>query len=169
MKKGYIAGKLFKQGDIRQRLYEEETLKNQITNVKWYNPINDPEANDKSKEPIAETIFKNDCKKVLESNYIVAELDDEDSGTIAELFIAWTVNYFYKLFEEGYNLEEIKEKIPYKDIYCHLSDIRQDSKGYEGIRLPWGINQFVIGGLINDGKVMRNFEEIVEDISKKEK
>ena len=28
MKKGiYIAGKLFKQGDIRQRLYEEEILK----------------------------------------------------------------------------------------------------------------------------------------------
>ena len=63
MKKGYIAGKLFKQGDIRQRLYEEEILKKEISNVKWHNPINDPEANDKSKAPTAETIFKNDCKK----------------------------------------------------------------------------------------------------------
>jgi len=86
-KKGYIAGKLFKQGDIKQRLYEGELVKKELPEIDFYNPIENDEINDKSNLPTAKDIFYGDADRVVESSVILVELDDEDSGTIYEIGI----------------------------------------------------------------------------------
>lgn len=185
-KKAYIAGSLFSDASIRQRRYEKELLDRELPYIHWHNPIDDPEANDKTKQPTAETIFNNDTKHVLESDYIVAELDGLDSGTMFELGIATAVNiiqdHLHKEIQEAtkadrfdiaakYSLAlgNIMSNFPYKQIIAHHSDIRQDSKGYEGVRMPYGLNQYVVGALLQHGKIVRHVEDVVDEIKNKEK
>lgn len=169
----YIAGKLFKDGDIRQRKYEEEYLKKECkkTNkeINIYNPINNDDINKKGNgnKPIANDIYEGDKTKLLESEIVIGELDDEDPGTIWECGICNGINIIYDLIDKGYTMEQIKQMIPRKTLYLHCSDIRQDSKGYRGIYLPWGINQFVVGGAEQNGKIFRHFEEIAKAIASK--
>lgn len=164
-KQGYIAGGLFNEADVKQRLYEGEQLKN--TDIEFYNPIEAP-CNDKSKLPTADDIFTMDTEKVLKSDVIVADISTKDEGVMAELAIAWTCNYIHQLAEEGYTLEDILRYIPKKEIKAHLSDIRKTtSNQYENNYIPWGFNQYIIGMIENNnGKIYDSFDKVIEDINK---
>ena len=41
-----------------------------------------------------------------------------------------------------------------------MNDIRQDTKGEEGIHKSYGKNQYVIGGVQEMGKIVRHREDI---------
>lgn len=163
--KGYIAGNLFSDAMIRQRLFEEEKLKEVLPNVEWYNPISAP-CNNKAKLPTAEDIFWGDTYEVLPSKYIIADLSDPtDTGTACELAIAFMCNYLNDLFDEGYTIEELRKVLPRKKVYAHLSDIRMATANkYDGINVPVGFNQYMIGMIQDMNKVYSHFEDIIEDL-----
>lgn len=170
----YLAGKMFKDGDIKQRLYEEQIIREECKKagkeIELYNPINNDDINDKTDDThviTANDIFVGDNNQVLSSDIVFMELDDEDPGTINEVGIASGINFIYDLLDSGKSIDEIRKLVPRKTIYAHLSDIRQDSKGYEGKYLPWGINQFVVGGIEfnGHGQIFRHAEDIAKVIS----
>lgn len=164
---GYIAGSLFNQADIRQRLYEGEELK-ENTNISWYNPI-EADCNNKEKLPTADDIFNMDTEKVLKSNYIVADISTNDVGVYQEVAIAWTVNYIHYLAEQGYSLQDILTYLPKKELYAHLSDIRKSTAHrYEGNYIPWGTNQFGLACCEQIGNVYDNFEDILKEMTNAE-
>ena len=130
MIKIYIAGSLFSEADIAQRIKEANLLRELLSDVRVrvdiYNPIEAP-VNDKSKLPTAEDIFNMDVMHLLTSDYVLADLTTLDTGVAMELGM-----YINK---EG-------------RIFAHNSDIRLgNANKYEGLRIPHGLNQFVMGGL----------------------
>ena len=183
MKKyGYIAGALFNEGEIAQRITEGKALREKMPEVEWYNPIEAP-VNDKSKLP---------TDYVLKSDYILADLSREDLGVAMELGISIGVEISRKIIESelqkqlenlglscnckeckcsNTNLklteEEIENRkeiigkvkknilenigkmgIKERKIVAHNSDIRIETAGeYSKIHIPYGYNQYVIGGL----------------------
>jgi hypothetical protein len=54
-KRGYIAGGLFNEAEVNQRILEGKKLK-EHSNINWYNPIEAP-INDKNTLPTASDIF----------------------------------------------------------------------------------------------------------------
>ncbi|SHJ40664.1 Nucleoside 2-deoxyribosyltransferase [Clostridium cavendishii DSM 21758] len=165
----YLAGKLFKDADINQRLYEEKLINEKCNQagkeINIYNPINNDEITFDSNTN-ANKIFMGDLNSLAKSNVVLAELDDEDSGTMYELGIVTGINLIYDLLKEGYTMDQIMKAIPKKDIYAHMSDIRQDRLGSKDA--PWGINQFVVGGIeFNEhGKILKHVEEAIDEIVK---
>lgn len=199
MKKyGYIAGALFNEGEIAQRISEGKALREKMPEVEWYNPIEAP-VNDKSKLPTAKDIFSLDTDYVLKSDYMLADLSREDLGVSMELGIALGVEIARKMIEtalkqEVENMgfltcdeskhccendcnyskvkidltdEEIKKRkeiignvkenilkniskmgVKERKIVAHNSDIRIATAGeYSDIHIPYGYNQYVVGGL----------------------
>ena len=199
MKKyGYIAGALFNEGEITQRISEGKALREKMPEVEWYNPIEAP-VNDKSKLPTAKDIFSLDTDYVLKSDYMLADLSREDLGVSMELGIALGIEIARKVIEtalkqEVENMgfltcdeskhwcendcncskvkmdltdEEIKKRkeiignvkenilkniskmgIKERKIVAHNSDIRIATAGeYSDIHIPYGYNQYVVGGL----------------------
>lgn len=175
--KGYIAGKLFKQADIKQRLYEGELVKEQLPEVDFYNPIENDEINDKSNLPTAKDIFYGDTDRVVESKYILAELDDEDSGTMYELGVCSGIEIMRSKIKELAKenslisveslLDLLEDEVPQKRIFAHLSDIRLGTANqYEGRYIPHGINQYVVGGIEEIGAIFSSVEDAIEGIRK---
>lgn len=174
-KKAYIAGALFKQGDINKRLEEGKDLRNLGMDV--YNPIEAP-CNDKAKLPTAEDIYWGDTKEVLDSDVIVAEIDGMDPGVCSELGItaAWNFayNHMLKLQEALENkdseaalnmLKELLSKYPKKEIIAHHTDIRRNtSHKYEGDKVPYGVNQYVVGLIEDNGEIVHSWEEAMEKL-----
>ena len=201
-KNGYIAGALFNEGEIAQRISEGKALRERMPEVEWYNPIEAP-VNDKSKLPSAKDIFSLDTDYVLKSDYMLADLSREDLGVAMELGIALGVEISRKVIEAALkqeienmgiascddckhcscndchcsevkmNLtdEEIEKRkeiignvkenvlkniskmgIKERKIVAHNSDIRIATAGqYSDIHIPYGYNQYVIGGLESFG------------------
>lgn len=159
-KKGYVAGPLFNEAEIGQRLKEGKMLKELIPTVTFYNPIEAP-VNDKSTLPTAEDIFQMDTDYILDSDYILADLAHEDPGVTMELGIVYGVEFVRKellkvLEEEDIAKEKIEriekaleEKgIKKREIATHNSDIRIPTAGeYVNVRVPYGYNQYVVGGI----------------------
>ena len=197
-KNGYIAGALFNEGEIAQRISEGKKLRETMPEVEWYNPIEAP-VNDKSKLPSAKDIFSLDTDYVLKSDYMLADLSREDLGVAMELGIALGVEISRKVIEAALKQEiervgiatcddctncdcndchcskvkmnltdediekrkeiigNVKENvlkniskmgIKERKIVAHNSDIRIATAGqYSDIHIPYGYNQYVIGGL----------------------
>jgi nucleoside 2-deoxyribosyltransferase len=83
---GYLAGALFNEAEVNQRKLEGKKLREQTT-INWYNPIEAP-INDKATLPTASDIFWGDTREVLKSDYVIADLTNNDVGTAYELGIA---------------------------------------------------------------------------------
>lgn len=206
-KHGYIAGALFNEGEIAQRINEGKALREKMPEVDWYNPIEAP-VNDKSKLPSAKDIFSLDTDYVLKSDYILADLSREDLGVSMELGIALGVEISRKIIEKALrqelenmaileeycncnnikmNLteEEIKKRkeiignvkenvlkniskmgIKERKIVAHNSDIRIATAGeYNDIHIPYGYNQYVIGGLESfDISIEKNSSDAIEKL-----
>lgn len=155
MKTIYMAGRLFSEAEINQRLKEYEILnefiKENKLNYEVFTPILAPQ-NDKTKLPTAEDIFEGDETELMTADVVFVDLSGKDLGVAMELGM---VLY-----------EDVK-------IYAYLSDIRLETAGkYDKEYVPYGYNQFVIGGLSKyNHKIYYNFNEAFEaykkDIGKK--
>ena len=151
----YIAGSLFNAADIAQRIKERQVLEHEFKNigreVEIYNPIEAP-VNDKSKLPTAEDIYLLDKKYLLEADYVIADISTVDLGVAMELGM-YIMNR------------------PDGMILAHNSDIRiGNSNAYSGHFVPYGQNQFMIGGILNHSKVIfDSFDDtvnwIIEDVN----
>lgn len=129
--KVYMAGPLFTEAEVAQRLLEARLLEEVMDELgiehDLFSPINAP-INDKSTLPTALDIFEGDERELMASNVIFADLSHEDAGVMMEL-----------------GMVLLNKNIK---IYPYLSDIRIATAGeYEGHYVPFGYNQFVIGGL----------------------
>lgn len=151
-KKAYMAGKLFSQADQNQRVLEYNNLKEVQDELsierEIFSPLFAP-INDKSTLPTALDIFNGDEKELMTSDVIFADLADGDVGVAMELGMI------------------LHKKVR---VYAYLSDIRIETAGdYKKIHVPYGYNQFVIGGLEKYfGKVYSSFDEALDNYVKDE-
>lgn len=134
--KVYIAGPLFSEADIRQRLHEGKVLREAGFSI--FNPIEQPFNTNKQTLPTPEDIFLGDYQAIKDCDVIFADLHQNDPGVVAELGLA---------FQLG------------KKIIAVDSDIRVPSAN----RYDWptyGVNHFVLGLLlVNGSSLYRSFEE----------
>lgn len=145
-----MAGPLFTEAEVSQRLKEYELLekvnKKIGSEIEVFTPILAPQ-NDKSKLPTAKDIFEGDEDELMESTVVFADLTHEDAGVMMELGM-----------------------VLYKDIkiYPYLTDIRLSTAGeYDGLYVPFGYNQFVIGGLEKYfGTVYQSFQDALDAYEK---
>lgn len=164
MKRVYVGGALFSEAEIAQRKKEAAALR-KISTLEVYNPI-EASINNKSDLPRAHDIFWCDTAYILESDYILAELNNKiDEGLVAELAIAWTWNWVRKNLETKLKtnskeslyleIEKMLEAFPKKEIVAHASDIRINTANmYEGINIPVGYNQYVIGMIQDQDEII---------------
>lgn len=152
MHKIYMAGPLFSEADQRQRVLEVNKLRTELTNggltegldFEVFAPI-EADVNDKSTLPSAEDIYKADRDALMSSTVVLADLAYYDAGVMLELGM---------VIEEGVH------------VLAWDSDLRLSTAGeYNGIRVPYGTNQFVIGALLHEGHgVYGNFSEALEEL-----
>ena len=83
----YLAGSLFSEAEINQRLKEGNMLES-MTAYEVFNPILAP-VNDKDKIPNANDLFWGDTSEILESSVVVADISNNDVGVACEMGIAW--------------------------------------------------------------------------------
>lgn len=174
MTKFYVGGSLFTDKQIAQRISEEEQLK-QLSNADIYNPITNDEINDKTQKPTANDIFVQDTIRVLASDVILADLDDDDLGLAMELGIAFASNYFRNRIIERLNsdspiqaLHGLLEEVPHKMVYATCSDIRQDTTDEVGIYKSWSLNQYYVGGIEAMGEIHRHFDSVMNSLLERE-
>ncbi len=141
MTKIYLAGSLFKEADIKQRVFEANRLRELGFEV--YNPIEAP-INNKNTLPTPLAIFTKDYIEIHNSNIMVVCLDDvvsgNDMGVAVELGIAYEIGL---------------------EIYAVLSDIRMKTSNQYDIT-PIGINHFLLGLLkARNVNVSSSFEELL--------
>lgn len=174
--KGYLAGSLFSEAEVKQRLLEGNVLREETPHIEWYNPIEAP-CNDKSKLPTADDIFVGDTRELLASDYVIADLSNNDPGVMMELGIAWGVDYCAEVISNAF--EEAGVEIPVevmsvlyasgikpKEVQAVLSDIRLGSAhNYNGRYIPMSYNQYVVGGIEHmEGTICSSFEEAVSNL-----
>lgn len=170
----YNAGPLFTNGEIKERMEEDLKLQKLKSTGEYtfYNPITAP-CNDKEKLPTAEDIFMGDTKEVVSADVIIANLDHEDPGVMAELGIAWGLEYSYKTLYNLYRAGIISRNalasaeefgIKPKKVIAVDYDLRQATAGeYNGRYVPVGRNQFVIGMIedFEDETIVDNFDNAI--------
>lgn len=164
----YNAAPLFTKGEIRERLTEDEKLKG-LKEYTYFNPITAP-CNNKSDLPTSLDIFKGDTHEVLNADIVLANLDHEDAGVMAELGMSWALSYCGEIVKTLYDSGQIDAQavevfnllgVKQKKIIAMAYDLREATAGeYEGIKVPFGRNQFVIG-LIEEAKgvFVEDFDE----------
>ena len=167
----YNAAPLFTKGEIKERLSEDEKLK-ELVNYTYFNPITAP-CNNKSSLPTSLDIFTGDTDEVRKADIVLANLDHEDAGVMAELGITWGLSYAGEvaraLHKSGFIDEVALEMfaslgVKEKELIAMAYDLREGTAGdYDGIKVPVGRNQYVIG-LIEDmkGKIVTEFDEALQ-------
>lgn len=141
----YLAGALFNEAEVAQRLKEGKLLKERFsTKLEVFNPIEQPFNEDKQTLPTPEDIFSADTRAVKECDIFLADITNDDSGVMVELGIAIALE---------------------KKIIAINSDIRLKSANkYE---IPsYAINHYVLGGILKHGKLVYSFEEALEELDK---
>lgn len=85
----YLAGALFNEAEIAQRLKEGKLLKEKFgERLSVFNPIEQPFNEDKQTLPTPEDIFNGDTRAVKNCDIFLADVTNEDSGVMVELGIA---------------------------------------------------------------------------------
>ena len=143
--KVYLAGSLFNEAEVAQRKLEGKLLREAFPELEIFNPIDQPFNEDKSTLPTPITIFDGDTKAVRECDIFIADLTNDDPGVMVELGIA---------IERGNKI-----------IIGINSDIRlPDASRYD---LPtYGVNHYVLGGVMEYGYFVRSFNEAIEVLKK---
>lgn len=166
--KFYVAGSLFKDKERLQRMKEGDLLNQWFPEAEVYNPVNNDKINDKTKNPTAQEIFMGDTKEIIKSDTITADLDDSnDMGVAMELGVCYGINHMLDVIKKYAPLsvyDKIREQIPYKHVYATYSDVRQDTKGEEGIYKSVGNNMYLFGGVEEMGNIYRHFNDALNDI-----
>lgn len=145
-KKLYLAGPLFSEADRNQRLLEAKQLRERFSFLDVFNPIEQPFNTDKSSLPTPQTIYDGDAQRVMDADIFLADITQYDPGVMVELGLVLTR----------------------KDclIVCVDSDIRlPDANRYE---IPtYGLNHFVLGGILKHGFLVRDFASAMDLIERK--
>ena len=138
--KVYVAGALFNEAEVAQRKKEGEILRREFPTFEIFNPIDQPFNEDKQTLPTPETIFEADTQAVIDADIFIADLTNEDAGVMVELGIA--------IMSQTAHIIGIN------------ADIRlQSANQYE---IPsYGMNHYVLGGLLKHGHFVRSFDEAV--------
>ena len=141
----YLAGSLFNEAEVAQRKLEGQLLRANFPELDIFNPIDQPFNEDKSSLPTPIAIFDGDTNAVRECDIFIADLTNDDPGVMVELGIAI----------------ECGNKI----IIGINSDIRlADASKYD---IPtYGMNHYVLGGILKHGYFVRSFNEAMEVLKK---
>ena len=142
--KVYLAGGLFNEAEVAQRLKEGEILRDRIKGIDLFNPIEQPFNENKEKLPTPLDIFNGDTNAILNADIFLADITNDDPGVMVELGIA---------LSNG------------KKIIAINSDIRLKSANkYE---IPtYSINHYVLGAILKYGILVYSFEEAVKELER---
>jgi hypothetical protein len=173
--KVYLAGDGLKKGNQILRNMERDRLK-EIKTIDLFNPWDQKDINDKSKNPTAEMIFQKDTNAILNSEIIVADVDNNSIGTICEMGQLWGVNFMlmqlHMIYDEAdgdpdlfvNGVINLMNKIPLKKIYWQTNDIRDTEIEEKGIRRSHSYNQYLIGMMLDMAGEPKKFEEIAREV-----
>lgn len=142
--KVYLAGGLFNEAEVTQRLKEGKILRDRIKGIDLFNPIEQPFNENKEKLPTPLDIFNGDTNAILNADVFLADITNDDPGVMVELGIA---------LSNG------------KKIIAINSDIRLKSASkYE---IPtYAINHYVLGAILKYGVLVYSFEEAVKELER---
>ena len=142
--KVYLAGGLFNEAEVAQRLKEGKILRDRIKGIDLFNPIEQPFNENKEKLPTPLDIFNGDTNAILTADVFLADITNDDPGVMVELGIA---------LSNG------------KKIIAINSDIRLKSASkYE---IPtYAINHYVLGAILKYGVLVYSFEEAVKELER---
>lgn len=146
----YVAGPLFNEADMAQRIREGVALRNALDHIpeiggyEVFNPI-ESDVNFKVASPTAAEIFNIDNTFIQKTTHFFFDIANLDQGVFVELGQA------LQLKENGTDVK----------IYAVHSDIRMPKAGdYVERHVPVGTNQYMIGALDYHGiKVYHTFKE----------
>ena len=142
--KVYLAGGLFNEAEVAQRLKEGKILRDRIKGIDLFNPIEQPFNENKEKLPTPLDIFNGDTNAILNADVFLADITNDDPGVMVELGIA---------ISNG------------KKIIAINSDIRLKSASkYE---IPtYAINHYVLGAILKYGVLVYSFEEAMKELER---
>lgn len=141
----YLAGSLFNEAEVAQRLKEGKLLREAFGDkIDLFNPIEQPFNENKQSLPTDIEIYEGDAKAVLNSDIFLADITNEDPGVMVELGLAIASN---------------------KKILVVNSDIRLKSANKYDIP-SYAMNHFVLGAIRKYGKLVFSFEEAIEELKK---
>lgn len=142
--KVYLAGGLFNEAEVAQRLKEGKILRDRIKGIDLFNPIEQPFNENKEKLPTPLDIFNGDTNAILNADVFLADITNDDPGVMVELGIS---------LSNG------------KKIIAINSDIRLKSASkYE---IPtYAINHYVLGAILKYGVLVYSFEEAVKELER---
>ena len=86
--KVYLAGSLFNEAEVAQRLKEGQILRENVKGIDLFNPIEQPFNENKQTLPTPIDIFDGDTNAVLAADVVLLDMTNEDPGVMVELGIA---------------------------------------------------------------------------------
>lgn len=145
----YLAGSLFNEAEIAQRIKEEKIINEKFPGFDVFNPITQP-FNDKGNKPTAIEIYEGDTYQVENCEVFIADVSNPlDGGVFAELGI------MFNRFAQG------QDGI----IICVNSDIRLKGANMYEVP-PISMNHYVLGGIQKFGFLVNSFAEAMEVLEK---
>ncbi|CAM3104409.1 nucleoside 2-deoxyribosyltransferase [Streptobacillus ratti] len=145
--KVYLAGSLFNEAEVAQRLKEGKLLREKFSNIDLFNPIEQPFNENKQTLPTPIDIYEGDANAIINSDIVILDMTNEDSGVMVELGLAIAHN---------------------KKIIAINSDIRLKSANKYDIP-SYAMNHFVLGGILKYGVLVYSFEEAMKELEKYDK
>ena len=142
--KVYLAGGLFNEAEVAQRLKEGKILRERIEGIDLFNPIEQPFNENKEKLPTPLDIFNGDTNAILNADVFLADITNDDPGVMVELGIA---------LSNG------------KKIIAINSDIRLKSANKYDIP-TYAIIHYVLGAILKYGVLVYSFEEAVKELER---
>lgn len=139
----YLAGALFNEGEVKQRLLEGKQLREAFQDrIDLFNPIEQPFNENKQSLPTPIDIYEGDTKAVYDCDLFLADVTNEDAGVMVELGIAIALG---------------------KKIIAVNSDIRLQSANKYDIP-SYAMNHYVLGGILKHGQLVHSFQEAISVI-----
>jgi hypothetical protein len=182
MKKAYLAGDGLKRGNQILRGIERDAL-NDLGTLELFNPWDQKDINDKSKNPTAEMIFAKDTQAMLDAEVIVVDVDNNSVGTTAEMGQMWGVNFMLELLDDivrrsedetnpdaknriiAAGVRNLMRAIPYKHVLWQTTDVRDTDIPESGHRRSHSLNQYLHGMMLSlAGEDARSFDSILEEL-----
>lgn len=183
MKQAYLAGDGLKKGNQLLRGMERDAI-NALGTVELFNPWDQKDINDKTKNPTAEMIHEKDFNALLYSEYIVADIANDSVGTSVEMGEMNGVNYMITRLKEivrqanqneihlddfnhavAQGVKTLLNEIPQKKVLWHTSDVRDASSAPEmSYRRSHSYNQYLIGTMLMLAGEPMTFDSIIDKL-----
>src|SRR5690625_1724886 len=150
----YLGGNMTNEGAKLLRQMEREKLSS-LPNIELYNPSDNEDINDKTREPQAEDIFGQDTKALLDADTVIFDATGS-TGTTTEIGQVWGLNYLIvrlnrilersrDIYIEGgsekareylfSSLTNLLNKVPFKEVRSEEHTSELQSRGHLVCRL----------------------------------